>query len=176
MGMEIRNVIRSQYHAALAMLKQAIARCPESMWDDPDDKNRFWHSAYHALFYTHLYLQHSEQEFTPWSKHRDQYQFMGRLPWPPHDEPQIGEPYTKEEVLAYLELCQAEVEDKVPALNLDAESGFYWLPFGKLELQLYNIRHIQQHTGELMERLGTRANIEVDWIGMQPDPSADESP
>ena len=174
MGMEIKNVIRSQYQAALGMLKQAITRCPESVWDDPGDKTRFWHIAYHALFYTHLYLQHSEQEFTPWAQHRDQYQFMGRVPWPPHDEPQIGEPYGKDEVLAYLELCQAEVEDKVPALNLEAESGFYWLPFGKLELQLYNIRHIQQHAGELMERLGTRANIEVDWIGMGPDRPVNE--
>jgi len=27
-------------------------------------------------------------------------------------------------------------------------SGFDWLPFDKLELQFYNIRHIMQHTGE----------------------------
>ena len=46
--------------------------------------------------------------------------------------------------------------------------GFYWLPFNKLELQFYNIRHIQQHTGELYERLGTRENIELDWVSIQP--------
>ena len=54
----------------------------------------------------------------------------------------------------------------VDALDLQAESGFDWLPFNKLELQFYNIRHIQQHTGELCERLGTVGDIEVDWVGM----------
>jgi hypothetical protein len=47
---------------------------------------------------------------------------------------------------------------------LDAASGFDWLPFTKFELQLYSIRHIQQHVGELMERLGERA-MEIDWVG-----------
>ena len=45
------------------------------------------------------------------------------------------------------------------------ESGFSWLPFGKLELQFYSIRHVQHHTGELCERLGTTGDIEVGWVG-----------
>jgi hypothetical protein len=52
-------------------------------------------------------------------------------------------------------------------MDLEAESGFYWLPFDKLELQFYNIRHVQQHTGELCERLGAQGEIEVDWVGMK---------
>jgi hypothetical protein len=167
--MDIHQVIRSQYHASLGMLKQAIVKCPESLWTDPQLKNKFWHIAYHTLFYTHLYLQDSEKDFVPWAKHRDEYQFMGPLPWPPHKELAIGEPYSKEEVLEYLALCQQQVEERVASLDLDAESGFFWLPFGKLELQIYNIRHIQQHAGELAERLGTRENIQVDWVGTKPD-------
>jgi hypothetical protein len=165
--MNTSEVISSQFLASLEMLKETIARCPDSVWNDSGDKTKFWHVAYHALFYTHLYLQDSEQQFTPWSKHRQQYQFIGQLPWPPHSPPQIGEPYDKETVLEYLAFCQRHVAERVPHLNLDAESGFSWLPFGKFELQLYNIRHLQQHTGELMERLGTRANIEVNWVGMK---------
>jgi hypothetical protein len=42
------------------------------------------------------------------------------------------------------------------------------LPFTKLELQFYTIRHIQQHTGELMERLGERAKLEFKWVGRKP--------
>jgi hypothetical protein len=167
--MNIKKVIQSQYHATLAMLEQAIVKCPASLWDDPGSKDRFWHIAYHALFYTHLYLQSSEEEFEPWAKHRDEYEFMGALPWPPHKEPKIGEAYRKEEVLEYYKLCHKLVEEQVAALDLEAESGFSWLPFGKLELQFYNIRHLQLHTGELCERLGTQAGIDVDWVGMGPD-------
>jgi hypothetical protein len=38
---------------------------------------------------------------------------------------------------------QKQVVDRVPDTALEAESGFHWLPFDKLELQVYNIRHIQ---------------------------------
>jgi hypothetical protein len=162
--MDYSSVICSQYWASLEMLKQTIVKCPLSVWDNPDDKTKFWHIAFHTLFYTHLYLQDSGQEFRPWAKHRKDYQFLGKLPWPPYTKPVVDVPYSLEDVLAYQAFCQEQVEERVPLLNLEAGSGFDWLPFGKLELQFYNIRHIQQHTGELMERLGTCADIELDWI------------
>ena len=161
----IKDIIRSQYHASLEMLRQAVIKCPDSLWQNREYKNMFWHISYHALFYTHLYLQATEEHFVPWAKHRDEYQFLGRLPWPPHREPEIAEPYSKEEILEYHDICREQVEEQVASLELDAQSGFYWLPFGKLELQFYNIRHLQQHTGELCERLGATGDIEVDWVG-----------
>ncbi len=162
--MNLPEIIISQYRAALAMLGQAITRCPDSLWDSPDDKTKYWHIAYHALFYTHLYLQDSESTFRPWSKYRKDYHYLGPLPWPPHDLPQIGESYGKDDLLEYLAFCERQVAERVPALDLAGASGFYWLPFGKFELQIYTIRHIQQHTGELMDRLGTRADVECDWV------------
>ena len=167
--MDIHTVIRSQYLASLEMLKQAIVKCPDSLWNASEDKAKFWHVAYHALFYAHLYLQATEKDFQPWAKHRDEYQFMGRVPWPPHDPPKIGDPYTKGELLEYVAVVQEQVGQRVAAIDLDAASGFDWLPFGKLELQFYNIRHTQQHTGELYERLGSRAAIELDWVGRGPE-------
>jgi hypothetical protein len=155
--MNYQQIIQSQYLATLAMLKQAIEKCPDAMWNDPADKNRFWHVAYHALFYTHLYLQPTEQDFRPWPKQRKA-----------HDLSQTANPYSKAEILEYLALCQQQVAELVPQLNLDAESGFDWLPFNKAELQIYNIRHLQQHAGELMERLGARAGLDVDWVDQQP--------
>jgi hypothetical protein len=165
--MEIKGIIQSQYLASLEMLKSAIVECPDSMWDDPGPGNKFWQVAFHAIFYSHLYLQSKEEDFKAWEKHRDEYQFMGTLPWPPHDEPKIGEPYTRAEVLVYLELCQEQVKNIIPLVDLESsESGFSWLPFGKLELQFYNIRHLQQHIGELCERLGSEAGVNVNWVGI----------
>ena len=163
--MDYRDVIRSQYQAALDMLKQAIARCPDALWDDPADKIAFWRVAYHALFFTHLYLQPEAPDFVPWAKHRKDYELMGPPAWAPDQIPQIGEPYTREEVLEYLDLCRQQVDARTRQLDLDAPSGFEWLPFGKLELQFYPIPHIQQHAGELRERLGTRAGSYVNWVG-----------
>jgi uncharacterized damage-inducible protein DinB len=152
--MDFREIIISQYHAALEMLKETIVSCPEALWHHPDDGNKFWQVAYHALFYTHLYLQESEEAFQPWAGHREEYRM----------DKQVAEPPTKALVLEYLAFCQHQAVEKVSALVLDAASGFEWLAFTKIELQLYSIRHIQQHVGELMERLGPHA-ADIDWVG-----------
>ena len=148
--MNPHKVIQSQYLAALAMLKQVIVKCPEALWDAPGDKFKFWSKSYHVLFYAHLYLQNAEKDFVPWEKHHD---------------PDGGVPFTKDEVLEYLAFVEKQVMGHVPVTDLEAESGFHWYPVSKLELQFINIRHIQQHTGELYESLGTRENIELPWIG-----------
>lgn len=151
--MDTKQIIQSQYLAALEMLKQVIVKCPVALWNAPGDKDQVWRKAYHALFYAHLYLQNTEKDFTSWEKHHD---------------PDTGVPFSQEEELEYLEFVQKQVRERVSILDLEAESGFHWLPFNKLELQFYNLRHIQQHTGELYERLGTRENIELDWVSIQP--------
>ena len=163
--MNDRQVIQSQYRAALTMMRQVIEKCPDSLWNDTQVKNRFWQVAYHALFYTHLYAQVSEKTFQPWEHHRDEYEMMGPPPWAPDKEPASGEPYTKDDVLAYIDFCEGQTANWINALDLDGPSGFSWLPFNKLELQFYSIRHLMMHVGELAGRLGDQEGIDVDWVG-----------
>ena len=162
--MDIRECFCSQYYASLEMLQQAVVKCPDSLWNDMNNKNKFWHIAYHTLFYTHMYLQEHEKTFIPWVKHRNQYQFMGSVPWPPYERPKIEEPYNKSDVSEFLLVCQNEIELKLPATDMSTPSGFHWLPFTKFELQLYNIRHIQHHTGQLFGRLGMQSDVKLQWI------------
>lgn len=159
--MNPKDAIRSQFLAALEMLRHTIQQCPSELWNDPADKNRFWNVAYHALFYTHFYLQPSEQAFTPWAKHRN--------PSLHRDASIPEEPYTQADLLEYLDLCRQQVKQQVAEADLEAASGFHWLPFGKFELMLYNLRHLQQHTGELMERLGKHMPLEVEWVALKAD-------
>jgi len=163
--MTTKEIIRSQYQATLEMLNQAITQCPEDLWADTKFKNQFWQIAYHALFYTHLYLQPSENEFIPWEKHNENYHSFEAISSTSPDESEVVA-YKQDEVLEYLSLCRQEVDTQVATLNLEAESGFPWIPFNKQELQFYNIRHLQHHTGELCERLGTLADIDIKWVGM----------
>ena len=156
--MNTNEIIKSQYLAALEMLRSAVIQCPDGLWNDPASKNRFWHVVYHALFYTHLYLQPSGQAFVPWSKNRSGSNELD----------QAGEPYSKNEILEYFEICREQVATQTQSLDLDAPSGFDWLPMNKLELQFYTIRHIQQHAGELSERLGAAVGIGVGWVGTRP--------
>ena len=163
--MDIKKAIIDQYGAALEMLKQAIIQCPAARWHDAQDRKKFWQVAYHTLFFTHLYLHDNEKAFKSWAKHRQDYQRLGSFP----EKTELNEPYSREEILEFFELCRQTVEDKVATQNLEAESGFDWLPFNKLELQLYNIRHIQHHAAELIEWLGANEGIDVDWVSMAPE-------
>jgi len=43
-----RSVLKSQYHAALAMLREAVER-PADEWSNADHKNAFWQIAYHTI-------------------------------------------------------------------------------------------------------------------------------
>jgi hypothetical protein len=160
--MDIKPILQSQYLASLEMLEDVIQHCPVEEWDNSSDLNRFWHVVYHALFYTHLYLQPEERDFQPWEKHRSELTSLS------HGEvmPLGLEPYTKYDLLRYLEHCRMIVHAVLPILDLEAESGFYWLPMTKFELQFYTIRHLQHHIGELFDRLGTRSGLDLTWIGM----------
>jgi len=162
--MQIKETIKSQYFASLEMLRQVILECPDSLWISTTFSNPFWNTVFHVLFYTHLYLQPREEDFVPWNKHKDEYVSLGAS----EEGEGGGEPYSKEELLTYLGLIWEQVEEQVSCMDLEAESGFNWLPFDKLELQFYNIRHVQQHTGELSERLGSQGDYEVRWVGMKP--------
>ena len=71
----------------------------------------------------------------------------------------------KEDVLEYVDICRAEVDARTPTLDLAVASGFEWLPFDKLELQLYSLRHLTMHLGELADRLGNQG-IDVAWWAM----------
>jgi hypothetical protein len=51
-------------------------------------------------------------------------------------------------------------------VRLDAASGFDWLPFNRFELHLYNMRHLQHHTGQLTERLRTICDVGVSCVRM----------
>lgn len=141
------------------MLRHAVDECPGSLWNAPEHRIRFWQVAYHALFYKHLYLQPEAATFVPCAKHRLGYNELGKsLSW---------EPYTRDDILEYYCLCLQQVEAQTALLDPDAPSGFHWLPFTKLELQIYDIRHLQHYAGELYDWLGPVASHELDWVAMR---------
>jgi len=61
---------------------------------------------------------------------------MDRLSATPRGHTGIREPYTKGDVLAYLDVCQSHVQEKTRPLRLDEESGFSWFSLSKRELQI----------------------------------------
>jgi hypothetical protein len=165
----LRATLKSQYHAAPAMLQQAIDLCPEGAWISSEHANATWQIAYHTLFFAHLYMQRDEAAFRPWEKHQAGAQFPDGIAGPPDPDstlPLLPEPYTKAEVLAYWGVCEQMVDDAVDALDvLSPESGFSWYKVSKLEHQIINIRHIQHGAAQIVDRLRSAADVGIDWVG-----------
>lgn len=171
-----RAVLKSQYHAALAMLSQAVERCPDALWGAPRPHgNPFWRVAYHTLYYTHLYLQPSADSFRPWEHHQTRIQDLDDFPAPPeieglceppHRPPQTGERYSKGQLLGYWGICDRMVDPAIDSFDLDAaDCGFSWYKLSKLEHQIVSIRHIQHHAAQLGDRLREATGAGIDWVG-----------
>lgn len=60
--------------------------------------------------------------------------------------------FEKAEIMEYLAVCRRKALETLAAEtreSLERESGFPRLPFSRGELHVYNIRHLQHHTGQL---------------------------
>lgn len=157
--MDIRGALKGQYHAAYRMLRECVEVCPDDLWTGGEFPRFFWTIAYHAAFYGHLYIAQSEAAFKPWSKSREKA-------WELWAEDAVEmEPYTKAEILEYIDFVRDTIDETVDALDLDtSDSGFYWYKnISKLEHEILSIRHIQGHVGQLSERL-FEAGIETNWM------------
>lgn len=154
----IRSALKSQYLATIHTLQKAIEDCPEGLWTDPQFNNPYWQVAYHALFYTHLYLEQDLEDFQPWEKHREGYEkFAG-------DRADIT-PYSRSELIEYCAFCRDKAAGAIDTLDLEREdSGFYWYQMPKLEHQIVNIRHLQHHAAQLADRLRNSWGLSTTWI------------
>ena len=161
--MDLKRALKGQYHAGLAMLRETIEKCPEDLWVSGEHPRNPWRIAYHAIFYTHLYLMTSEEAFQPWDKHREHIRKL----WIDEEEPPpVEAPYTKEETLEYLEMVNAAVDGWVDAVDLESTaSGFSWYSIPKLDHQLLNVRHLQGHVGQLSE-LVMATGADLDWVSV----------
>lgn len=164
------EVLLSQFTAALNMLEKSIAACPDELWkadlwNDPNAPPgfaEFWYVAYHALFWTDLYLSGKEEGFSPPEPFDlNELDPNGVLP---AKRPSRGD------LLAYLEHCRRKCQETI--LSLDDEKThqpceFPWSK-GKItfaELLLDNVRHVQEHGAQLSMFLGQHTDLSSRWIG-----------
>ena len=166
--MEIREALKEQYHAGLAMLAECVERCTEEIWLKGEHPRTFWRIAFHAAFYMHLYLGQNEEAFRPWPGRREGiHQRLWQEPAEvePYELPREAEVYTRAEILAYIRFVDSLIDPTVEHLDLTSEeTGFSWYRnMSKLSHQLLNLRHTQGHVGQLSELLMAKG-IETEWV------------
>ncbi len=165
MNINWRTSVWQQYGAAIDMLEDAIGLCPDHLWTtvlwkDTDDVRygQFWFVAFHTLCWLDLFLTGSEEGFSP---------------PPPFTRTALPEqPYTKEQILAYLGQCRSRCQSTIEGLTEEQAHQrcvFAWMEPSFLELQLYSMRHVQEHAAQLSLVLGQHDVAGFDWIARARD-------
>jgi len=175
-----------QFAAAIDMLENALVACPiplwnQRLWNTPSDHSlpaefsEFWYLTYHTLFWLDLYLSGSpEEEFTP----------PAPFIWMELDPAVSPErPYTKEELQTYLVATRQKCQATLSALTDERARQAVEYPWAEgrtvtfLELQLYSMRHVQEHAAQLSLFLGQHAvpDEALDWVAQaKDDPDGNE--
>ena len=160
MDTTLKTGVWQQFGAAIDMLDNAITICPDRLWsavlwEDTDDPRygQFWFIAYHTLFWLDLYLTGSSEGFKP---------------PPPFIRGSLPETlYTKDQICAYLTQCRQKCQAVIEGLTDEKAyqvCTFKWMTPTFLELQLYSMRHVQEHAAQLNLLLGQNGLTASDWV------------
>ena len=139
-----KDIVKSQYEAALAMVNECVAACRDEHWEGTIANATFRQIAYHTLFFTDLYLSAANEAFELRELHLRGGDERG---------PALSAGLSREETLEYVKICRQKVADSVAADTCQALAGpcgFSWRKgMSRGELHIYNIRHIQHHAGAM---------------------------
>ena len=156
----LKTSVWKQYGAALDTLEDALNLCPDALWtgvlwQDADDVRygQFWYLAYHTLSWTDLFLGGSYADFVPPAPF-----VRGKLP---------DQPYTKDQIYTYLKVCREKAQAILEGLTDEQAYRLFvleWMQAPYLEMQIYAMRHIQEHAAQLNLFLGEQGITGQDWV------------
>ena len=152
----LKPILWQQFGAAVDMLENAIAACPEKLWDG---ESKFWHKAYHTVFFLDYYLCESPDNFMPPAPFSlSEFDAKGTMP---------ERTFTQKELLIYLNFCRTVCHDTVNNLTED-KAVARWVntrrDYPIIEILLYNMRHVQHHTAQLNLLLRQNGCTVPDWV------------
>lgn len=140
----VRTILTGQFEAALCMLEQCVRACPPEYWEGRIAKGTFRWVAYHTLFWVDLYLSPGdEDDFVLREFHHRGGDERGDAPCPG---------LSQDETLAYAVICRQKLHEALAAEtaeSLQARCGISFRKITRGELHIYNLRHVQHHTGQL---------------------------
>ncbi len=152
----IKTIIWDQFGGSIDMLENAIVDCTDELWIAD---NKYWYIAYHTLFFLDYYLSDESDNFHPPSPFTlSEMDPEGIMP---------ERAYTKEELVIYLRFCRKKCHDLIYGLSPEnSERRFInsYRNYNVVEILLYNMRHVQHHTGQLILLLRQHLGQGSKWV------------
>lgn len=151
----ITEILVSQYKAGLGMLRQTLERVPEEQWNKEGYTNPIWQIAYHTIWATQFYLNANPESYVPFQNALNGAESLGgNNDWEnPEPEIKLEGYHSKTELLNFINDIELNLKSAIEKISFEDNSGFEWYPYSRLELHLNNLRHIQHHTAQIIERL-----------------------
>ncbi len=162
----MRSMLVNQFEASLRTLGLCVARCPDELWDVRVGNHPFSQVAFHTVFFADYYLGLEPESLRKQAFHTSNPTLFGD-----YEQLQDREPvavYERPPIEAYLIFCHAKAVATIAAEteeSLRAPARFHRRDMSRVELYVYNIRHIQHHAAQMSLRLRLDASVEIPWIG-----------
>lgn len=162
----VKQLLTSQYEAALCTLAHCVARCPEPQWNAPVARYPFCQVAFHTLFFADVYLGRDADALR-----RQPFHLANAELFAGYEQMEDREPvslYTRAQIEMYLDFVHEKAVATIAAetaADLSAPAQFARRNFSRAELHIYNIRHIQHHSAQLIMRLRLNSTVDIPWIG-----------
>jgi len=162
----VTSGLRGQFRAALSTLEQSIERSDAETWAASHPDQPVNRAVFHSLFYTDLYLDWGKDVFREQAFHAANAGLFQD-----YEELEPVEPrnfYAQDDCRNYLEFCRQKVDAVLGSESMDVlqgDCGFPRRKLSRLELHVYNIRHIQHHAAQLGLRSQLSGGDSLDWVG-----------
>lgn len=150
-----------QFGAALDMFQNALEKCPDELWYSEGKEYRCWYWAYHTLFWTDYYLDTDPVNFSPPKPYNmSEFDPEGKMP---------DSVYTQKEMIDYTSHCREKLRKLMNGFIEDPDmADREWRDDRRsdtlFEMELYNMRHVMHHTGQLNMLLGQIDHSLPVWV------------
>jgi hypothetical protein len=165
MSETLQDILWQQFGASIDMLENAMKACSDELWSNGSKEFDFWYLAYHTLFFLDYNLSESPADFHPPAPFTlSELDPTGVLP---------ERVYSKLELLNYLEFGREKCRVLIKGLSDETAKQRIIDPYknySRLELLLYNMRHVQHHTAQLNLLLRQHQDSPPTWVGRTKHP------
>lgn len=170
----LKQSLWANFGAAIDMLKNAIALCPDELWEK---EKKFFYTTYHTTLFLDYYLSIPVTDFRPMLPYT--IADSSKLPAEAIDDVIPDRWYSKEEMITYLSVIHDKCKKLITGATKeklaerwiqDDEINLHGLcpsivrDYSVLDILFYNLRHVQHHVGQLNFMLRQKINTAPDWV------------
>lgn len=162
------------FAAVIDMLKNIVVICPDEIWEK---EMKIFYMTYHTVIFLDYYLTSPVKDFHPYLPYT-----IGdpdSLPLESVDDVIPNKFYSKGELLTYISTIREKSKRLVrqtpmekfserwindDEINMHNLCPSLVIKYSRLEILLYNFRHVQHHVAQLNLLLRQKANLATAWI------------